>query len=426
LPASDSDISIVERDSPDDVDSSSSFEPISAASLRVPVERVDRLLSELGELIQAKMGLDNSALEILAASRDRMRKTTFQQALRNLDRKIRILQDEILRVRMVPLDATFQMLERALREICRSTGKEARLVTTGAPVNLDKQVVEALTEPLVHLVRNAVDHGLDDTETRIQRGKPRVGTVKIDARPEGGYTVLEVSDDGSGLDLERIQQKARRMGLFREGESPTRAELLDVIFQPGFTVRDEATSVSGRGFGLDVVRAAVAGLGGLLNVDTRPGSTVFRLRVPTTLAITRALLVEAGGQPFFIPLASIDRVRPIHPREIERVGDEEVLVLEKRAVPVCNLAELLGLPGVDQLQGPPPAVFLGLAERRLVVLVDRLGGQQEIVVRGLGSLLPAVPGISGATTRGDGRTVLILDPAAILELAARVKAPVSP
>lgn len=388
-------------------------EPASVETLRVPVDRVDRLLSGLGDVIQAKLGLDVTALGLLGASSNRMQRTTLTQALRNLDRRLRLLQDEVLRTRMITLATTFQLLERTLRETSRATGKAARLVTTGDRVELDKRVVEALTEPLVHLVRNAVDHGLESAETREAQGKSRVGTVRIDARPRGGYTELEISDDGAGLDLSRIEQKARTMGLVGGDENPASAELRDLVFHPGFTVRDHATAISGRGVGLDAVRTTVAELGGLLHVDSGPGGTTFSLRIPTSLAIVKALLVEAAGQEFFLPLASVAEVGHVRPAELEIVAGEEMLVRDGRAIPVEDLASLLGLP--RESSAPPLAVFLGLAERRLVLRVDRLGGQQEIIVRGLSELLPAAPGVSGATELGDGRTVLILDPGTLFE-----------
>jgi two-component system chemotaxis sensor kinase CheA len=383
------------------------------------VHRVDRLLAGLGDVIQAKLGLDDTARELVDGTTGRRRNMALAQALRTLDRRIRLLQDEILRVRMVSLGPTFQLLERTVRETSRATGKEARLATSGEHVELDKRVVDSLTEPLVHLVRNAVDHGIEDPATRVRLGKNRLGTVRIDAGPRGGHTVLSVSDDGAGLDLDRIERKARASGFLASGATPTRAEIIDVIFRPGFTVREEATSISGRGVGLDAVRAAVAELGGLLTVDTGLEGTLFRLRIPTSVAIARALGVEVAGQEFFVPLAGVVRVGVVRRAEIENAAGEEVVVRDGRATPVVDLAELLGLAAARSTEDRVPAFFLALADRRLACLVDRLGGQREIVARPLGDPLPAVLGVAGATELGDGRTVLILDPVALFELARR-------
>jgi two-component system chemotaxis sensor kinase CheA len=394
---------------------------IASETLRVPVHRVDRLLAGLGDVIQAKLGLDDTARELLEGTAGRRRRNTaLAQALRNLDRRIRLLQDEILRVRMVSLAPTFQLLERTLRETSRATGKEARLATSGDHVELDKRVVDSLTEPLVHLVRNAVDHGIEDPATRERLGKQRAGTVRIDAGPRGaGDTVLSVTDDGGGLDLERIEWKARAAGFLAAGTTPSRAELMELIFRPGFTVRDEATAISGRGVGLDAVRAAVGELGGAVTVETGTEGTTFRLRIPTSLAIARALSVEVAGQQFFVPLAGIVRVGIVRRSEIENVAGQPVVVIDGRPTPVEDLAELLGLPAPSRTDERVPALFLGLADRRLACLVDRLGGQREIVVRPLGDPLPAVLGVAGAAELGDGGSVLIVDPVALFELARR-------
>jgi two-component system chemotaxis sensor kinase CheA len=391
--------------------------PLSSGTLRVPVERMDRLLSELANLMQAKMGLESCARGILATFTDRMQRTELTQSLRNLDRSVRALHDEVLRVRMVTLTSQFQRLERTVRETCRTTGRHARLVTSEEGVELDKRIVDALTEPLVHLVRNAVDHGLEDDRERKRTGKDPIGTVRIDAYPEGSYTVLEVSDDGGGINLDRVLSKGREVGLFPAHGTPTRSELLQAIFKAGFSVREEATEISGRGVGLDAVREAINGLGGLIDVDTGPTGTCFRLRLPTTLAITQGLLVEAGGQPFFLPLSAVMEVAKISHAQLERIHAEELILFDERGVAVRDLGLLLDLQPVDRDCDELLGVLIGLAERRLFLLVERLGGQQEIVVRSLGDLLPSIPGISGSTELGDGKTVLILDPSALFDLA---------
>jgi two-component system chemotaxis sensor kinase CheA len=379
------------------------------------VERVDRLLSELGDLVQAHLGLEVSSRGVLDWVPDRMRRTLFRQSLRNVDRRIRSLRQEILRIRMVSLGPLFQRLERTVRETARATGKEARLVTSGDGEELDKRVVEALTEPLVHLVRNAVDHGLEDSATRTALGKRLPGRVLLAAHTEGSHTVLEVSDDGRGIDWARVEEKAVERGLLEPGSRPDAEHLRDLLFRPGFSLRASVTEISGRGVGLDAVRDSITRLGGLLDVRSDGTGTSFRLRIPTTLSVTRSLLVEAAGEPFFVPLSCVSRVDRIPVERIERVDGEEVVLLEDRVVPVVDLGAALGLEPVDRGRERVPAVELGIADRRRILLVDRLAGQREIVVRSLGSVLPAVPGIAGSTELGDGRTVLILDPAALIE-----------
>jgi two-component system chemotaxis sensor kinase CheA len=385
------------------------------ATLRVPVERVDRLLSDLGDVVHAKMALDTAAATLLGAVANRVRRTEISQSLRNLDRRIRVLQDEVLRVRMVTLRSLFQKLERATREACRLSGKEARLVTSGESVELDKRIVDALAEPLVHLVRNAVDHGIEDAAARARRGKGPVGTVTLAAWTEAGSTLLEVRDDGAGLDFERILRKGRERGFLQQDTAPNRAELRELVFRPGFTVRDTAGELSGRGVGLDAVRAAVSELGGTLSLEEREPGTAFRLRIPTTLALVQALLVEAGGQGWFVPLAAISRTLRVPPAALEPLDGEEIALLPGEAFLVRDLGAVLAAKGVDRNRDWIPGVLLAVGNRRRLLLVDRLGAQREIVVRSLGAALPPVPGIAGSTDLGDGRTVLILDPLALLD-----------
>jgi two-component system chemotaxis sensor kinase CheA len=390
----------------------------SAETFRVPVGRIDRLLEELSDLLQSKLKVDRAALELMDGVSDRVGRTAFLQALRSMDRKVGALRDEILRVRMVTLDGLFQKLERSFREACRVTGKSGRWITVGENVEIDKHVVERMTEALVHLVRNAVDHGLETPEARAARGKPPIGTVQVLARSEGGFAVIEIADDGAGLDFDAIERRARARGLLTS--APTQSELLDVIFRPGFTVREQVTTVSGRGVGLDVVRQATLDLGGLLEVRPETVGTRFRLRIPTTLAITQALHVGVADESFFVPLDAVRRVIEIEPGRIETLGSCAWITDGDKSLPIGDLGELLRRPASRDRVGRRPAVVVGTADGTFVLLVDWLGARQEIVVRPLSELVPRVPAVSGSTQLGDGRTVLILDPSA---LARRFGAP---
>ena len=385
------------------------------ASLRVPVERVDRLLFEVGELVQAKVRLDEAIARVLGSGGDRTERTLLKQQLRVLDQRIRTLRDVALGVRAVKLEPLFGRLERVFREACRMTGCDARFVAEGGGTELDKSAVEALAEPLIHLVRNAVDHGLDAATPRTEAGKDPRGTVRVSARSEGSRTVLEVSDDGAGIDFARVLAKARELGLVPTGEEPPRARLLDLVFHPGLTVKDEPTQVSGRGVGLDVVREAVTRIGGILDVDTGPSGTTFRLKVPTSLAVVPALEVEACGEAYFLPLASIIRVLDVSHAPTERVHGEEAVVVDGSVVPTRELARRGSRRGDATARGRRPAVLVGVADRRALLVVDRLGSQRDIVVRSLGDMLGSVPGIAGCAELADGRTVLVIDPASLLD-----------
>jgi two-component system chemotaxis sensor kinase CheA len=385
------------------------------ASLRVPVERVDRLLLKVGELMQEKARLDEAVSRVLGSGGDRTERTLLKQTLRVLDQRIRTLRDVALGVRTVNLEPLFDRLERVFRA-CRVTGRDARFVASGGGTELDKSAVEALAEPLIHLVRNAVDHGLGIPDRRVEAGKDPRGTVRVFARSEGSRTVLEVADDGEGIDFGRVLAKARQLGLVAPDEEPGRARLLDLVFHPGLTVKEEPTEISGRGVGLDVVRDTVARIGGLLDLDTGPLGTTFRLRIPTSLAVVPALEVEARGESYFLP-ANVVRVLDVTSAQRERLHGDEIVVLDGFAVPTREIAPR-GSRAVDAMaRARRPAVLVGVADRRALLVVDRLGRQHDIVVRSLGDVLGSVPGVSGCAELADGRTVLVIDPASLLDRA---------
>lgn len=389
------------------------------ASLRVPVERVDRLLIRLGDLIQAKMGLDETAAALLDETR-RVSPTMLRQSLRGLDRHIRALQDGILGVRLVELGPLFQKLERTFREACRATGKDARLVTEGEHLELDKGIVDAIAEPLIHLVRNAVDHGLEAPAVRALAGKEPRGLVAIRARTEGSHTILEVGDDGGGIDRDRVVARGIERGLVPEGATLSMAEARELLFQPGFSTKDAVTEISGRGVGLDAVREAMGRVGGSVEIAPSAAGTLFRMRVPVTLAVMQALEIVDGARSYFVPLPSVLRVLRPAPDDVDVVAtDERVYLSGAEAIPLRELASLLD-PAVPERRDEVRAgVVLAMGDRRLLLPVERVGRRREIVVRSLGPLLPSVPGIAGCTELGDGRTVLILDPIALFEAAGR-------
>jgi chemotaxis protein histidine kinase CheA len=262
-------------------------------------------------------------------------------------------------------------------------------------------------------VRNAVDHGIEDEATRRAAGKDPCGTVTISARTEGPHALLEVSDDGGGLDFDRIRELAIERGLMDEDSEPTRAELRELLFHPGFTVKTEATEISGRGVGLDAVREGVIRIGGVVEIDDTGVGSRFRLRVPITLSILPALEVEAAGQVAFLPLAHVRRVLRVDASRLERGPERTLFVEGDHAVTVARLDEVL--TGASGSTEPGFGVILGLADRRRLLRVDRIGRRREVVVRSLGELLSNVPGVSGCTELGDGRTILILDVLALFE-----------
>jgi two-component system chemotaxis sensor kinase CheA len=384
-------------------------------TLRVRLERIDRLLASLAELLQAKMSLDAAVEHASSAPHDRMRRTDLAQSLRALGRKISGLQEEILEVRLVSLNTLVPKLERAVWSAAKECGKNAKLVVTDLDVEVDKEVVDALLPALVHLARNAVDHGLEHEDDRVARGKDRTGVIRLQARSNGRFATIEVSDDGAGIDFDRILAQARERGLLPSDGELSRQEILEVLFHPGFSTKSEASSVSGRGVGLDVVRDVLSNLGGGLEVDMQESGTLFRLRVPTTLAILPGLLVTAGGQSFVLPTAALTQVIKIRPSQVEKKGEGEIVRVDGRELPAIDLGSTLGIAAVDRSGARILALVLSCAGRSAAVLVDAVGTRRDVVTQGLGFVRSEIPGVVGSTELGDGKTVLLLDAAAILE-----------
>ncbi|MFN7960535.1 MAG: Hpt domain-containing protein [Thermoanaerobaculia bacterium] len=338
----------------------------------------------------------------------------FEASLTRLRRLTGELQDRLFGIRMVPLASLSARLQRTVRVTARERAKLAELVIEGEGVGLDKQILDVLADPLLHLVRNAVDHGLEAPGLRRALGKPEQGRISIVARQQGSEVVLEIADDGAGLDLEAIRAVAAQRGLAPGGygEGATWAEAAQWIFLPGFSTATSVDEVSGRGVGLDVVRSTVESLRGSVRVESTPQlGTRFILRLPVQLAVLKVLLVEVGSQRLALPLPAVDRVLRFEPSALEQADGEPVMRVGEDTLPLLSLGEALGFESHgSRLAERAPALVLRSGGSRLVAVVSRLGDAQEVVVKSLGSLLPRVPGFLGATLLGDGSVVLIADP----------------
>jgi two-component system chemotaxis sensor kinase CheA len=340
---------------------------------------------------------------------------------KNLERRLNEIQEGILGVRMVPIGQIFTRLVQVVRNYAREAGKEIDLEIQGEETELDKLMVEDLADPLMHLIRNAIDHGIDRPEVRKAKGKPERGLVRLAAFPKGNHVMITVEDDGRGIDLPAVLAKAREKGL-AEGEldaERNRKEVLDLIFLPGFTTSETVTEISGRGVGMDVVKRNVSRLSGMIDIETEAGEgTIFTLTLPITLAIFKALIIETGGRRFAVPLGSVLEILRVTPDQIETIETREVMAIRDETVPLLRLTDAFNLP-----KGEPQeklfVILVGLAERRLGLIVDKLRGQQEIVIKPLGSRLADTPGISGATELGDKIVVLVLDVESLIEGAMR-------
>ncbi|MCX6954437.1 MAG: response regulator, partial [Verrucomicrobia bacterium] len=335
----------------------------------------------------------------------------------------RRLQEEVARTRMVPLDALFRRLKRAVHDASVSEGKAVSLVVEGADNRIDKFINDQLFRPLLHIVRNAVAHGIESGAVRLAAGKAAAGQVSVRSRTEAGRLALEIADDGGGLPRAEIIRVARSRGLLAADATPDDVQLAELIFQPGFSTAATVNDVSGRGVGLDVVRQEVTNLGGTVSVQNRPGhGTTFVLTLPVTLAINQVMFVQCGERTYALPLNFVERIVPAPAASFSRSGHSEMLMLEGRqTVPVVRLHSRLGLPGTTQAA---TAIILTVADRRTALIVDRIQSKIDIVVKPLGALLNRHPFFSGATLAGDGRVIFILDvPRLLSSGATRTPAP---
>ena len=322
------------------------------------------------------------------------------------------LQQELMRIRMVPLSSVMERLHRIVRLTAKEVGKKAILEMRGSQVEMDRSVLEKMTAPFEHLLRNAIAHGLEDKPTRLAAGKSEFGEIQLEARQEGTEIVLLFSDDGAGLDLERIRVKARDLNILEAGVDPTPAQLMEVIFTSGFSTASEVTQVAGRGIGMDVVRNEIAGLGGRIEVSSESGKgTTFIIYLPLTLAVTQAVLVNAGSHMFAVPSAMVEQVQELKEGPLAKVYDTGEIEWQGNHYPFFYLPQLFGYPDqVPTVQRYNSILLLRSGAQRAAVHVDQLIANQEIVVKNIGPQLARVSGIAGATVLGNGKVVMIVNP----------------
>jgi two-component system chemotaxis sensor kinase CheA len=309
---------------------------------------------------------------------------------------------------------------RFVRKTSRDVGKSVRLEVEGADTELDKLIIEELVDPLMHVVRNAIDHGLESTAVRVAQGKPPEGTIRIKASQQGNHVVIEVEDDGRGMRPDEIYRTAVSKGLIGPDAQLSDREILDLTLLPGFSTKEKVTEVSGRGVGLDIVKENISKLSGIINIDSEPGKgTRLSMVLPITLAIIQALLLEVRGRRYAIPLNSVLECLTVGREEIQTIERREVLQLRDTILPLVRLDSFFRLPGSEERPEKSFVVVAGMAEHRLGIVVDRLRDRQDIVIKSIGKPLQNVPGIAGATELGDQQTVLVIDVSALIEESIR-------
>ena len=381
-------------------------------SVRVRTDRLDRLIDMVGELVIAQSMIAADPAVTAIGQHDLVKKVVHSGKI------MRELQDLSMSMRMVPLKSTFQKLTRLVRDVALRAGKVVELVTDGEETELDRNMVDAIADPLVHMVRNAVDHGVEAPGDRERAGKPRAGRVQLAAFQQGGSVIVELRDDGRGLNRDRILAKAIDKGLVSASHSLTDSEINALIFAPGFSTADQITDISGRGVGMDVVRRNVESIRGRIDIHSVPGQgTTFRIRLPLTLAVTDGMLVRVGDERYIVPLISISLSFRPEPGMLSTIPPHaEVVMLRGKVMPVVRLHEMFGIPGA--VQDPCDAILMivGDGEHRVALLVDQLLGQQQVVAKTLGDGVGEIPGISGGAILSDGRVGLIIDIARLTSL----------
>ena len=401
--------------------SNSAVNAVAESTVRVEASRVDSVMNLVGELIIGKSMLHRAVAEFEQRHpRDPVR-AKLADALAFQERVLDELHKSVLKIRMVPVEQLFRRFPRVVRDIAKQLGKDVALEVSGQNTDLDKGILDALAEPLTHLVRNAVDHGIEPPEERLAAGKPARGTIYLNAYHQGAQVVLEVRDDGRGIHLDLLRQLAVERGLHsaEELQRLSDQETIDLIFESGFSTARSVTAVSGRGVGMDVVRTVVEKLKGAVQVFTKPGrSTTFQLRVPLTLASIQTLLFRVGGRLFAVPLSTVLEITRVSEPEIHRVEQREVLRLRNHLLTLVRLNRLSRIHAVDERKRKF-VIVIGVAEKRFGLLVDSLAGEEELVIKALpGEIIPSDL-VSGASILGDGTVVLILNVPAVLARLSR-------
>ncbi|WP_148786448.1 chemotaxis protein CheW [Campylobacter concisus] len=414
-----------ERDADKKVPAASSSSAVAQEqTIRVEVKRLDHLMNLIGELVLGK----NRLLKIYDDVEERYEGEKFLEELNQVVSSLSLVTTDIqlavMKTRMLPIAKVFNKFPRMIRDLSRELGKQIDLEISGEETELDKSIVEEIGDPLVHIIRNSCDHGIEDPETRKAMGKPEKGLVQLKAYNEGNHIVVEIVDDGKGLDADMLKAKSIEKGIIteREADAMSEKEAFGLIFKPGFSTAAKVTNVSGRGVGMDVVKTNIEKLNGIIDIESEVGKgTVMKLKIPLTLAIIQSLLVGTQEEFYAIPLASVLETVRVPIDDIYTIDGKNVLRLRDEVLSLVRLSDVFGVNKVFDGGDQTYVVIIGVAEAKLGIIVDTLVGQEEIVIKSMGDYLQNIPGIAGATIRGDGRVTLIIDVGAMMEMAKDIK-----
>ena len=382
--------------------------PVTGRTVRVDIEKLDALMNQVSELIIAK----NSLVSISSNESGEYQNQSFHEQIEYLERITTNLHESVMKVRMVPIESVVNKFPRMIRDLSSKLGKKMELYMTGEDTELDRTVVDQIGDPLQHLLRNSADHGLEDNATRVERGKPEVGSIFLKAFQEGNNVIIEVGDDGNGIDVAAVRDKAVERGVItaEQAENMSQKEIINLLFLPSFSMAKKITDISGRGVGLDVVKSNIEALGGDVEVRTQLGEgTTFIVRLPLTLAIIQALMVEIRDEKYAIALGSISNIESIPVNEIKYVQAQEVIHLRGAVIPLIRLDQVLDMEEKQEEPENLTVVIVKKGDSLAGLVVDNLIGQQEIVIKSLGKYINNNKIISGATILGDGEVALILD-----------------
>ena len=388
-------------------------------TVRVDIGKLDDLMNIVGELVLANSTIAGVSIRMRNEGFSRMA-IELGKAAKGLDRKLADLQKGVMEIRMIPIGQLYEKMSRIVRKISREQGKRVDLKFFGADTELDKLIVEDISDPMMHIIRNAIDHGIESGEVRTAQGKDEKGTIRISSYQKGNHVVIEIEDDGAGIDIDKIKSKALQKGLVSDISTVSDRDAIDFIFLPGFSTNETVSDVSGRGVGMDVVKNNISAIFGMVDIVTRKGEgSRFIITLPITLAIIKALIVRCSGRTYALPITSVLESLLMTDKEIMTVERKEVVQLRESTLPLLRLEHYFDLRRSDEPPKEFYVVVVGVAEKRLGIVVDELISQQDIVIKSLGESFKRFRGISGAADLGDQRTILVLDIGGIINETMR-------